>query len=345
LRSEKMAVNKWTCEQWEAITEKDANILVAAAAGAGKTAVLVQRIIEKITDRHHPVDIDRLLVMTFTNAAATQMRERIADAISARLERNPDSANIRRQLALLGKASISTIHSFCLNVVRNNFQLIDIDPGFRVADETEIQLMKLEVLEMLFEKQYEQENEGFLDLLECYGGSRDDRVLQQMVLSLYEFVQSCPWPRQWLEEMTEKMDIAAGTDFAQTTWGSVLMAVAQLELKAFKEIMHRAKAVLEKASGLEQYMDVYSKDMRNIDGMLQIMADEDSVRWDRVFTALNEISFDRLPPTGKDVEKLKKETVMRYRDNVKQGIKRLKERVITASSEEIIKDIKSAQPP
>lgn len=154
---------KWTDEQWEAITGNEKSLLVSAAAGAGKTAVLVERIIRKITDEENPVDIDRLLVVTFTNAAATEMRERIAQAISEKLEENPGSANIQRQLTLLGKACITTIHSFCLEVIRSNFQQINIDPGFRIADETESRLMKLEALDEVFEEQYENENEDFLN--------------------------------------------------------------------------------------------------------------------------------------------------------------------------------------
>lgn len=211
--------NKWTGEQWEAITGKGCNLLVAAAADAGKTAVLVERIIRKITDEENPVDIDRLLVVTFTNAAATEMRERIAEAISERLEKNPGSVNIQRQLTLLGKASIATIHSFCLEVIRSNFQHINIDPGFRIADETESQLMKLEALSEVFEEQYENENADFFELLECYGGNRDDQALQDMVLNMYGFIQSSPWPEEWLEKMTESMNVPDGTDFGETPWG------------------------------------------------------------------------------------------------------------------------------
>ncbi|MFA6809163.1 MAG: UvrD-helicase domain-containing protein, partial [Eubacteriales bacterium] len=167
-----MGNEKWTDEQMEAITVKDCSLLVAAAAGAGKTAVLVERIIRKITDEKVPVDIDRLLIVTFTNAAAAEMRERIAEAISSVLEKNPESQNIQRQLTLLNKASITTIHSFCLEVIRSNFQIIGIDPDFRITDETEASLMKLEILGEVFEDLYEDasENQDFLELLECYGG-------------------------------------------------------------------------------------------------------------------------------------------------------------------------------
>jgi len=200
--------SRWTKEQERAISEDRCNLLVAAAAGAGKTAVLVERIIRKITHPENPIDIDRLLVVTFTNAAAAEMRERIGIALSqvleeAQKETKPKTVNIQRQLALLGKASIITIHSFCLDVIRNNFHIIDLDPSFRIADDTEALLLQMESLEELFESKYEEENctEEFLSLVECYGGNRDDKKLMDLVLTIYEFVQSHPWPEEWLKEM------------------------------------------------------------------------------------------------------------------------------------------------
>ena len=146
---------KWTDEQLLAIETRGKNLLVAAAAGSGKTAVLVERIIKIITDDNNPVDIDKLLVVTFTNAAASEMRERIGDAISKKLEEMPDSKMLQRQLALLNKSNITTIHSFCLDIIKNNFHLIDLDPGFRIGDETECTLIKQDVLIELFEDKYD----------------------------------------------------------------------------------------------------------------------------------------------------------------------------------------------
>ena len=154
----------WTEEQVRAISEDRCNLLVSAAAGAGKTAVLVERIIRKITNAENPVDIDRLLVVTFTNAAAAEMRERIGAALSRVLEEAEVDGdlkvkkNLQRQLTLLGKSNITTIHSFCLDVIRNNFHTIDLDPAFRIADDTEALLLQLEALEELIESKYEPEN-------------------------------------------------------------------------------------------------------------------------------------------------------------------------------------------
>ena len=151
-----MADTKWTNEQLQAIETRRCNLLVAAAAGSGKTAVLVERIIRMITNEESPVDIDKLLVVTFTSAAASEMRERIASAISKSLEKSPNSKNLQRQLTLLSRANITTMHSFCLDVIKNYFYTIDLDPSFRIGDETEAILMKNEIIEELFEEYYEE---------------------------------------------------------------------------------------------------------------------------------------------------------------------------------------------
>ena len=162
-----MSETKWTDEQQQAIDTRRCNLLVAAAAGSGKTAVLVERIIKIITNEENPVDIDKLLVVTFTSAAAAEMRERIAAAISKALEKNPNSKNLQKQLTLLSRANITTMHSFCLDVIKNYFYTIDLDPSFRIADETEITLMKNEIIEDIFEELYEEDNQYFKELVEA----------------------------------------------------------------------------------------------------------------------------------------------------------------------------------
>ena len=155
---QKPSNSQWTDDQWQAIVSSGQDILVAAAAGSGKTAVLVERIIKKILSKENPVDVDSLLVVTFTNASAAEMRSRIGEALEKALKENPSSLHLRRQLTLLNKASISTLHSFCLNVVRKYYYLINIDPSFRIADETEGQLLIDEVLDELFEEEYSRED-------------------------------------------------------------------------------------------------------------------------------------------------------------------------------------------
>ncbi len=164
--------SRWTDEQWAAITEGGAHLLVSAAAGSGKTAVLVERIIRRVADAERPLDMNALLVATFTNAAAAEMKERIRRALEDALERSPDSRHLERQLALLPQAAITTLHSFCLEVVRRYATLIGLDPGFRIAGETEAELLRIDTLDELFERTYEAqgENGALARLAELFGG-------------------------------------------------------------------------------------------------------------------------------------------------------------------------------
>ena len=197
---------KWTEEQQKVIDTRDRNILVSAAAGSGKTAVLVARILALVTDPAHPVDIDRLLIVTFTNAAAGEMRQRIRDALEARAEEAPENAHLQRQLVLIHNAQITTIHSFCLQVLRSHFHMIGLDPGFRIADEGEMLLLRQDVLKETLEEAYElgagevhtTETEEFHQLLEQLAPGKDDQAVQNALLQVYQFSLGQPWPDEWL---------------------------------------------------------------------------------------------------------------------------------------------------
>ena len=193
-----MANVTWTKEQKQAIEEKGSNLLVAAAAGSGKTAVLVERIIHKIIDEK--MDIDKMLVVTFTNAAASEMRERILDAIYKKIEENPNDNHLQRQIVLLNKANICTIHSFCLEVIRNYFYEIDIPANFKIGDSSEMELLKQETLEDLFEEKYINKDKGFLELIDIYASYRGDENLKELVLRIDNQIQSNPFPKEWLNE-------------------------------------------------------------------------------------------------------------------------------------------------
>ncbi|HEU5140827.1 MAG TPA: UvrD-helicase domain-containing protein, partial [Bacillales bacterium] len=193
----------WSDEHWEAIVARGQNMLVAAAAGSGKTAVLVERIIRKITE--DSVDVDSLLVATFTNAAAAEMKARIGKELEKALVADPSSQHLRRQLSLLNRAQISTIHSFCMNVLRRYYYKIGIDPAFRVVDETEAELMREEVIGELFEEEYgKSDNEAFYELVDRYSGDRSDVALQTLVEKLYDFSRSHPNPEKWLDDMASR---------------------------------------------------------------------------------------------------------------------------------------------
>jgi ATP-dependent helicase/nuclease subunit A len=349
--------NKWTKEQLDAIGERGCNLLVAAAAGAGKTAVLVERIIRKITDKENPVDIDRLLVVTFTNAAATEMRERIGNALADALEADPSSANLQKQMALLDRASIMTIHSFCLEVVRSHFHALDLDPMFRIADETECTLLRLDALEQLFEQKYESEDKDgiFFQLVDSYGGGRDDSSLRDIVMALDRFTGSHPWPAQWLAAQAEAYNAGASASLSSTPWARVLLKAAAAEQHGLTAMLERAAARASRAAGLEPYCGVLDSDMEMIEGLLALCnealtkaAPASSTDFNRIWDKLHEVfsSFEpaRLPRCAKDADKAVQEEVKAARNTMKERIKKLCASGFDASSGEIAEDFARLYP-
>lgn len=190
----------WTKDQQKVIDSRRRNLLVSAAAGSGKTAVLVERIVAMITEEDHPVDLNRLLVMTFTNAAAAEMRERIGRAVTEKLKEDPENPRLRLQAALVPYAQIQTIDSFCLSLIRNHYAGLDIDPAFRVGDEGELTLLKADVMAELLEERYEKGEESFVRFVETYGGGKTDQGIEEVIDQVYRFCVSHPWPRQWLDQ-------------------------------------------------------------------------------------------------------------------------------------------------
>ena len=237
--------NRWTEEQLAAISGREPSILVSAAAGSGKTAVLVERIIRLITDEEHPVDIDRLLVVTFTNAAAAEMRERITAAIAEKLEENPSSENLARQMVLAAKASITTIHSFCLEMLRSNFNLAGIDPNFRIADATEESLLRLEALDEVMDEMYEDDEFGetFSVLLENYSGVKNRSEFDELIQKIYSFAMSLPNPEKWLRDSAEKFSGHEG-GFASS---ALAMNILQLAGEIISEMLGQYDEMIRKA--------------------------------------------------------------------------------------------------
>lgn len=197
-----MSEVKYTNEQKRVIDERGANILVSAAAGSGKTAVLTERILSLITDEKNPIDIDKMLILTYTKAAAAEMRERISSKLNERLASNPGDRNLWKQSALLPCAQITTIDSFCLFVIRNNFSDIDLDPGFRIMDEGEKKLLLRDTLKSIFDKHYENEDQDFRHLVDCYGKVGDDQVLMDILINMFTAIMSNPDPLGWLDEVS-----------------------------------------------------------------------------------------------------------------------------------------------
>ncbi|MDU4939603.1 MAG: helicase-exonuclease AddAB subunit AddA [Clostridium sp.] len=337
-----MGETKWTEEQLKAIETRRCNLLIAAAAGSGKTAVLVERIIRIITNEESPVDIDRLLVVTFTSAAASEMRERIASAITKALEKSPNSKNLQKQLTLLSRANITTMHSFCLDVIKNNFHIIDLDPAFRILDETEGMLLRSEVLEELFEDKYENDDKDFLDLVEAYSDSKSDDKLKDIVLDLYKFSMSGPWPQKWLRDKSEEFNISTIEELDKSSWMKVFIENLVIELQGLISMEEKALELCKETGGLEPYIDTFRDDIT----MLQMIYEHLGAGVVEIYNRLSSANFSKLKTVRKAnvSDENVQGRVKAIRDDVKKKINKLRDEIFSMTPDEMLHSVKSSYP-
>lgn len=321
---------KWTKEQQLAINEKGQNILVAAAAGSGKTAVLVERIINKIIKEK--IDIDKILVVTFTKAAAAEMRGRILDAIYKEIEKDAKNIHLQKQINLLSKASICTIDSFCLDVVKNNFFEIGISPNLKIAESTEIEILKQETLEDIFEEKYENEEKEFLELIEIYTSYRGDEVLKDLILEIYNFIQSTPFPEKWLKEKVEMFN-SKKISFEQTIWGNILFEKVKNELEDGILKLQNELNKLKYEPDAGKFVVTLSEDIRKIKEVYE------KETWDEVYIGINSLVLDRFPVDKKVADEIKNR-IKQVRNKVKEDIKKINQNIMLYNSEEANNDIK-----
>lgn len=325
---------KWTTEQQQVIDLRNRNLLVSAAAGSGKTAVLVERIIRKITDKEHPVDIDRLLIVTFTNAAAAEMRERIGAAIEKALETEPDNVHLQRQQTLLHNAQITTIHSFCLYVIRNYFHRIDLDPDFRVAEEGELKLLKSDVIDEVLESYYEKAQPEFLALSETIATGKTDEPLKEAVLKLYEFAMSYPWVEQWLEGCKAPYQVENLAEFEKLPLAKELEAYLRELALQWKFQMEKCRNISMEEDGPEMYISLMEQEAE----MLGSVADAKT--YEQYYEAIQRVSFGRLPAARKFAgDSQKKEQVQKMRNEVKASVKKITEQFFFQSPEVMIEEL------
>ncbi|GAW91170.1 helicase-exonuclease AddAB subunit AddA [Calderihabitans maritimus] len=331
----------WTEPQWEAIVTRGTNLLVSAAAGAGKTAVLVERIIHLITGPD-PVEINRLLVVTFTEAAAAEMRQRIGKALEEALERDPDNAYLRRQRALLNQASISTIHSFCLEVIRRYYYRLDLDPAFRVADENEAALLRLETVDDLFEELYASRDEEFLTLVEHYGGNRNDENLKNIVLDLYQFTCAQPWPWEKLREAVAAFKVEEATPMENLPWTGAVLEYIAMELERMEFLLRQALELCSYPGGPEAYRENLEQDLQMV-GRLAAYCREGS--WEQLRSNWLGISFSKLKRIKKEeVDEALADKVKSLRQTVKDKLKELGDTYFQREPEALLQDINRLGP-
>ena len=334
---------QWTKEQQEVIRLRDRNILVSAAAGSGKTAVLVERILSKITDNTHPADIDRLLIMTFTRAAAGEMKERISAVIEKALGEDPDNEHLQRQTTLLHTAQITTIDGFCAYIIRNYFHLIGLDPGYRTADEGELKLLRGDVVKALLEEHYAQKDEKFQKFVECFATGKSDENLGDLIQKLYEMAMSNPFPEEWLQKCLGDYRIESLEELRETEWMKMLWDAVGDELQEAELLIREARNVCAEADGPYLYEDALNSDLILVRDLQELAEKRD---YNGTVKVLVKPAFARLS-TKKvlDVEEQKKQRVKELRDEEKGILKELGQRYFQSSEEEILEMIRYVREP
>lgn len=321
----------WTADQEKVINLRDRNILVSAGAGSGKTAVLVERIIKIITDSSKPVNIDQLVVVTFTNAAAAEMRERIGKALQKCLENNPEDQHIQKQQALLHNAHICTIDSFCLYIVKNYFNEIGLLPDFRMGDEGELVLMKKDVLSELLEDEYATGNTDFINLVECVAPGKNDNKLEELVFKLYKFSMSHPDSKGWLRNCSESYNIQSKKDIDSNRFICQTLEHTGRTLLDMKKRLETACDICQEPDGPEAYLTALESDIQLMDKLCSCMD------YESCYEAFSRLSFERLSTKKQpDVNENKKKQVKGIRDDIKTALGKMKDGLFNYSPEELL---------
>ncbi|RHR30300.1 helicase-exonuclease AddAB subunit AddA [Clostridium sp. AF19-22AC] len=327
---------KWTSEQQQVIDLRERNILVSAAAGSGKTAVLVERIIQMLTDAEYPVDVDRLLIVTFTEAAAAEMKERIREAIEKSLEEHPENVHLQRQATLIHSAQITTIHSFCLSVIRDHFHVLDIDPGFRIAEEGELKLLKQDVLDELLEERYAEGEIPFLEFVEKFGTGRNDRKIEEIILKLYEYSRSYPQPDAWLEGCAQDYR-THGEDLEESACMRRVKELVRQKAGDMLSILEEGLVVCDMPDGPYMYGDMLEAD-RSVIGRIA-----EAGSFEEMYQAVGQTTWKRLSvKKDESVDVDKREKVKAMREKVKKMCKDMAAMYFYEEPQEIMQDMQEA---
>ncbi|MGI6094679.1 MAG: helicase-exonuclease AddAB subunit AddA [Lachnospiraceae bacterium] len=330
----------WTEEQKQVIDLRDKNILVSAAAGSGKTAVLVERILSRVTDPVHPIDLDRLLVVTFTKAAAGEMRERIGAAIEKKLGEEPDNVHLQRQSSLLHHAQITTIDSFCSYVVRNYFHKIDLDPGFRIGDDGELKLLMQDTARQVLEEAYEEGKEEFLILMEAYAAGKSDVSMEELIQQLYQFSVSTTLPERWLRECKKSYQAETEEELENSIWMQQLRTDSDQILREAMQLNEKALKIIRQEDGPRVYEEALANDSSWIRKLLE--AESFQKRYE-AFAGHKYTALSR--KKDPDASEEKKELVKYLREQCKSLLNGLREQYYFQSREDVLADMKEAAVP
>ncbi len=325
---------KWTLEQQNVIDFRDRNILVSAAAGSGKTSVLVERIIQRITDSENPMDIDRFLVVTYTNAAAAEMRERIGNAIEKCIEEHPEDENLRKQSTLIHNAQITTTDSFCLFVVRNHFEEIQMEPNFRIADQGELKLLEMDVLNDLFEQEYEKGSEDFLRLVDAYSDKQSNKAVKNMVSKIYRQSSSSPWPKEWITALSAPYEVNTKQELLETSMIKEIYSYVKTLLVEMQEKLISLRELASATVGLEKYVVMLTNDIEVFSGIEEVKNFEELEEFCTQMKLARAASITKF-----DGDINKKEAVSKGRLEINEEIKELKKRYFSMSLDELVEQL------
>lgn len=331
-----MAV-KLTDEQRQAVETRNKDILVSAAAGSGKTMVLVERVMSRLCDKKDPIDVDELLIVTFTEAAAAQMKEKLREAIAKKLDADPYNDRLTRQEALICRAQITTVHGFCLSVIKEYFHTIDLDPSFRVADDAEIDLLKRDVLDEVLEERYAGADDDFVNLTESFDAKNNDENLQDVILRLYEYAESYPDPDDYLSSCVNLYGISNEKEFEEAPFVRETVRLAKAAAADAKENLGRALKICMEEDGPLKYKDIIESEMKFADSITR----KDTFA--EIRGLLKSFSFERLNSGRSDkTDAEKKSLVQSIRNECKDNITSLKDDFFFEDTDDIISDFKTA---
>lgn len=334
---------KWTEEQQKAITLRGNNILVAAGAGSGKTSVLIERIIQRLLDQKDPIDVDKLLVVTYTNAAAAEMKHRLAVALHNEVSKQPQNKQLARQLSLLQRAQITTLHSFCLDVVKKYSYLLDLDPESKIGNETDLYILRENVLDKLFEQSYAEENSPLRLLLRTYSRGLDDQIIKEMILNTVEAANSMPNPQEWIEGLACPYEQGKLDRWMNYLLTSIVGAAARYA----DDYQEMIVACSDPASGLEKYLEGFLAEqaaLLRVANFVQKEKDE-SLSWTEISAAVDQIQFLSLPRIKNDQCDLDLKLFLQEKRNViKDEVKKWKQQYFWQDEEEVRAVIVSLAP-
>lgn len=330
---------KLTHQQQAAVDDRGGELLVSAAAGSGKTRILVERLLNRVEQEH--LDLDRFLVITYTKAAAAELRGKIMDELNARLADRPGDAFLRRQKLVIYRAQISTIHSFCTALLREEGYRIDLQPDFRVGDDSECALIKDRVLTRLLEQRYEQLEQAptFSALVDTLSAGRDDSRLASIVLDIHTRIQSHPAPRRWLKDQAAAFDLRNVKDVGNTAWGRLLMEEARRQVSYWQRRFVEALDLLREDPVLEKaYSESFDATLDSMDDFLSAL----DRGWDSA-RALCQIEFPKLGQARKVEDKALQERVKAIREKCKKRLAKLQE-LFADSSADLLADMECVRP-